>query len=91
MIPTLSEQGLAGPTEASQVGSYSLDSGAIMDQTTCQNKQPNTDLVQDMSSDDKVKSRRLKKTNNNVTRGMSSNVPKKLSGYKKYMCFGFLH
>lgn len=91
VIPTLSEQGLAGPTEASQVGSYSLDSGAIMDQTTCQNKQPNTDLVQDMSSDDKVKSRRLKKTNNNVTRGMSSNVPKKLSGYKKYMCFGFLH
>lgn len=91
MIPTLSEQGLAGPTEASQVGSYSLDSGAIMDQTTCQNKQPNTDLVQDMSSDDKVKSRRLKKTNNNLTRGMSSNVPKKSSGYKKYMCFGFLH
>lgn len=91
VIPTLSEQGLAGPTEASQVGSYSLDSGAIMDQTTCQNKQPNTDLVQDMSSDDKVKSRRLKKTNNNLTRGMSSNVPKKLSGYKKYMCFGFLH
>lgn len=91
VIPTLSEQSLAGPTEASQVGSYSLDSGAIMDQTTCQNKQPNTDLVQDMSSDDKVKSRRLKKTNNNVTRGMSSNVPKKLSGYKKYMCFGFLH
>lgn len=91
VIPTLSEQSLAGPTEASQVGSYSLDSGAIMDQTTCQNKQPNTDLVQDTSSDDKVKSRRLKKTNNNVTRGMSSNVPKKLSGYKKYMCFGFLH
>lgn len=91
VIPTLSEQSLAGPTEASQVGSYSLDSGAIMDQTTCQNKQPNTDLVQDMSSDDKGKSRRLTKTNNNVTRGMSSNVPKKLSGYKKYMCFGFLH
>lgn len=91
VIPTLSEQSLAGPTEASQVGSYSLDSGAIMDQTTCRNKQPNTDLVQDMSSDDKVKSRRQKKTNTIVTRGMSSNVPKKLSGYKKYMCFGFLH
>lgn len=91
VIPTLSEQSLAGPTEASQVGSYSLDSGAIMDQTTCQNKQPNTDLVQDMSSHDKVKSRRQKNTNTIVTRGMSSNVQKKLSGYKKYMCFGFLH
>lgn len=91
LIPTLSEQSLAGPTEASQVGSYSLDSGAIMDQTTCQNKQPNTDLVQDMSSVDKVKSRRQKNTNTIVTRGMSSNVSKKLSRYKKYMCFGFLH
>lgn len=91
MIPTLSEQCLAGPTEASQVGSYSPDSGAIMVQTTCQNKQPNTDLVQDMSSDDKVKSRRQKNTNTIVTRGMSSNVQKKLSGYKKYICFGFLH
>lgn len=91
VIPTLSEQSLSGRTEASQVGSYSLDNGAIMDQTTSRNKQPNTDLVQDMSLDDKVKSRRQKKRNTIVTRGMSSNIPKKLSGYKKYMCFGFLH
>ncbi|GAU28811.1 hypothetical protein TSUD_21480, partial [Trifolium subterraneum] len=67
VIPTLSEESLSRITEASQVGSYSLESRAIMDQTTHQNKPLNTNLVQEMSSNDKAKSRRQKKMNTNVT------------------------
>ncbi|WJX11375.1 hypothetical protein P8452_01997 [Trifolium repens] len=94
VIPTLSEQSLSRITEASQVGSYSLESRAIMDQTTCQNKPLNTNLVQEMSSNDKAKSRRQKKLNTNVTQGMSSNAPKKLSRhkrYQRYLCCSFPH
>ncbi|XP_004497632.1 uncharacterized protein [Cicer arietinum] len=80
VIPTLSKQHISRPTEASN---------AIMDGATCQNKQLNIDLVQDMSSDDKVKSRREKNINTIVTQGMSSNAPKKLSRQKKCTCFGF--
>ncbi|PNX83393.1 hypothetical protein L195_g039435, partial [Trifolium pratense] len=67
VIRTLSEQRLSRITEASQVGSYSLESREIMDQTTRRNKPLNTNLVQEMSSNNKGKSRRQKKMNTNVT------------------------
>ncbi|KAL5055121.1 hypothetical protein RYX36_035803, partial [Vicia faba] len=51
------------------VGSYSLENGAILDQATRRNKQLNADLVQDISSDDKAKSRRKKKSNAVVNQG----------------------
>ncbi|WJX17821.1 hypothetical protein P8452_07692 [Trifolium repens] len=94
VISTLSEQSLSRIAEASQVGSYSLESRAIMDQTTRQNKPLKTNLVQEMSSNDKAKSRRQKKMNTNVTQGMSSNAPKKLSRhkrYQRYLCCSFPH
>jgi hypothetical protein len=65
-----------------------------MDQTTRQNKPLKTNLVQEMSSNDKAKSRRQKKMNTNVTQGMSSNAPKKLSRhkrYQRYLCCSFPH
>lgn len=73
------------------VGSYSLENGAVLDQATRRNKQLNANLVQDISSDDKAKSRRKKKTNSVVNQGMSSNKPKKLSRHRKYLCCSFPH
>ncbi|KAL5067522.1 hypothetical protein RYX36_018409 [Vicia faba] len=73
------------------VGSYSLENGAILDQATRRNKQLNADLVQDISSDDKAKSRRKIKSNAVVNQGMSSNKPKKLSRHRRYLCCSFPH
>lgn len=91
-IPTSSQPNLSRPTEESQVNSYSLENGAILDQTTCSNKQLNTVSVQEVSSDDKDKSSRQKSINTIVTQGsMSSDVPKKLSRQKKYLYCCFLY
>lgn len=91
VIPTSLEQLLSRTTEANQVALYSLENGVILDQTTRGNKQLNSDLVQDMSSDDKDKSRRKKKLKTIVTQGKSTDVPKKLSRQKKYLCCSFLY
>ncbi|CAK8571279.1 unnamed protein product [Lathyrus sativus] len=72
------------------VGSSPFENGAILGQSTRDNKQINDDLVQGISSDDKAKSRRKEKTNTIVNQGMSSNKPK-LSRHRKYLCCSFPH
>ncbi|TKY53188.1 hypothetical protein E2542_SST24712 [Spatholobus suberectus] len=91
VVPTSSEQNLSTPIVSSQAVSYLLENGAILDQTTISNKQLNTELVEDVSSDHADKSSRQKKLNTIVTQGMNSDVPKKLSRRKKYLYCCFLH
>ncbi|KAL3029780.1 hypothetical protein AAZX31_03G184000 [Glycine max] len=58
IVPASPEQNLSIPIETSQADSYSLKNGTILDQTTCDNKQLNSDAVQDMTSYDLKKSTR---------------------------------
>ncbi|XP_057423136.1 uncharacterized protein LOC130717048 isoform X2 [Lotus japonicus] len=87
VVPTSSEQNLSRPIESSQVASYSLENGAIEDQTTCNNKLVDADFEPCVLSDDKDKSTCQTKENTIVTK----DVPNKLSRHKKYLycCFLF--
>ncbi|KHN43600.1 Dihydroneopterin aldolase [Glycine soja] len=58
VVPASPEQNLSRPMEANQADSYSLKNGTTLDQTIYDNKQLNSDAVQDMSSDDLKKSTR---------------------------------
>lgn len=58
VVPASPEQNLSRSIEASHGDSYSMKNGTIMDQTICDTKQLNSDVVQDMSSDDLKKSTR---------------------------------
>ncbi|KAK7392720.1 hypothetical protein VNO78_21166 [Psophocarpus tetragonolobus] len=89
VVPTSSEQNLSTPILSSQAVSHPFENGAILVQTTISNKQSNTDSIKDMSSDHADKSRKHNKLNTIVTKGMNSDVPKKLRRKKKflYCCF----
>lgn len=87
VVPTSSEQNLSRHILASQVVSYSLENGSILDQTTISNKKLNPDSIKAVSSDHVDKSRRQKK----LTQGMNSDVPKKFSRQKKNLYCCFLH
>nr|KYP49463.1 hypothetical protein KK1_028810 [Cajanus cajan] len=87
VVPTSSEQNLSRHILASQVVSYSLENGSILDQTTINNKKLNPDSIKAVSSDHVDKSRRQKK----LTQGMNSDVPKKFSRQKKNLYCCFLH
>ncbi|RDX88569.1 hypothetical protein CR513_29825, partial [Mucuna pruriens] len=76
IVPTSPEKNLSAPILSSQVGSYPLQNGAIMDQTTTSNKQLNTNSVEHVSSDHADKPSRQKKLNITVTQGKKSKVAK---------------
>ncbi|KAL2327330.1 hypothetical protein Fmac_020757 [Flemingia macrophylla] len=67
VVPTSSEQSLSRPILSSQVVSYSLENGPILDQTTISNKQLEPDSNEAVSSDHEGKSSRQKKDKEVIT------------------------
>ncbi|KAK7278759.1 hypothetical protein RJT34_23795 [Clitoria ternatea] len=90
VVPSLSKQNISRPIEVIKVASYSLENGETLDQTITSNKLLNTPSVQDVPSDHADRLSREKKLNTIVPHGKkTSDLPKKLSRPKRYLCVCF--